>query len=113
MRLTAFALPGFLDMPSKTKYVLLSLLLGLFVFAAAGFLAGAYLGTGPKHPHALGPVIIGAIIAAYTAPIGAIVGLISALVIKNRTWKKMLLILGIAFVLMVAGSILYVRLLIA
>lgn len=100
-------------MPSKTKYVLLSLLLGLLVFAAAGFIAGAYIGSGPKHPHAFGPVIIGAIIGMYTAPVGAVVGLVSALVIKNRTWKKMALVLGVAFILMTVGSLLYVRLLIA
>ncbi len=97
-------------MSPKARFVFLSTGGGILFFAIAGFLTGFILGsTGNQHPHGPGALMIAIIGAIYLAPVGAVVGLIGSLVLKEASFKKMLLILAVCFIIIVVAAIAYVK----
>jgi MFS family permease len=95
---------------SKGKFVLLSIVMGLVGFAVASGIAGYIFDMmGDRHPHGPGPVLIAIIAMIYFAPVGALIGLVSSLILKDRSFKKVALILVICFVVLIAAVIGYFK----
>lgn len=98
----------------KGKFVTLSTLTGLLGFALAAAVAGFIFDKlGDQHPHGPGPVLVAIIAAVYFAPVGAVTALIASLVMKERSFKKLSLVLAIAFVAVIAALVVYVKVLVA
>ena len=96
-------------MHPKFKYVLLSSLLGTAVFAALAFTHVAIISSvGVSHPHAPPAILVGMIAAIYSAPVGLITGLLLAL-FRQKSYRRMLIYLVIAFVLFAALVTLAIR----
>ncbi len=86
-------------MPPKFKYVFLSSLLGAVVFAVLGFAYVAIISSvGVSHPHAPPALLVGAIAAIYSAPVGLLAGLLTAL-FTHKNYRRLLIYVAIAFVL--------------
>lgn len=88
-------------------FVFLSALAGLLGFAVAGFAAGLVLGSGPVQSHALSATIVGGLFALYFAPVGLLSGLVGSLVLRERSAKKMTLILVLCFLATAIASFAY------
>ena len=89
-------------MNPKFKYVLLSALLGVVIFAVLGFAHVAIISSvGVSHPHAPPALLVGAIAAIYSAPFGLILGMIIAL-FTQKNYRRMLIYLVIAFIVFAA-----------
>ena len=56
--------------------------------------------------------IVGGLLALYFAPVGFISGLVGSLVMKNKTAKKVALVLAITFVATAGASLAYVYLIV-
>ena len=99
-------------MQSKGKFVFLGFILGLFGYAVAAAIAGYVFDMmGDRHPHGPGPVLVALIAMLYFAPIGAVIGLVSSMILKDRSLKKIWVILAVSFVLIIAALVAYVKLL--
>jgi hypothetical protein len=89
-------------MHPKFKYIFLSALLGVAIFAVLGFAYVAIISSvGVSHPHAPPALLVGAIAAIYSAPVGLVAGLLTAL-FTQKNYRRMLIYLVIAFVLFAA-----------
>lgn len=96
----------------KGKFVVLSTVFGLLGYAVVAAISGFIFDMmGNRHPHGPGPVLVAIIAAIYIAPLGALIGLIASLVMQNRSGKKMALILGVGYVVIIAALVLYVKVL--
>ncbi|MBN8219657.1 MAG: hypothetical protein J0L53_01970 [Spirochaetes bacterium] len=98
----------------KGKFVALSTLFGLLGFALAAAAAGFIFDKlGDQHPHGPGSVLVAIIAAIYLAPVGAVTALIASLVMKERSFKKLSLVLVLAFAAVIAALVVYVKVLVA
>lgn len=98
----------------KGKFVALSTLFGLLGFTlAAAVTAFIFDKLGDQHPHSPGPLLLAFIAAVYLAPLGAVTALIASLVMKERSFKKLSLVLALAFAAVLAALVIYVKVLVA
>ena len=83
-------------MNQKLKHVLKSTLLGFILYGLAGFLTGFIIETffGSDHPHSL-PGILMMFFPLYMAPVGAVLGLISSLIVEQFSKVVKILLIGL------------------
>jgi hypothetical protein len=76
----------------KIKYLLYSSLIGLIVYAVIGeLIAWLIVLFGNNHPHSMIEIIL-VLFPLFGSPAGLIVGLITAMILKAATYKKILML---------------------